>query len=67
VDKIEAFIGRLSPEPVCDACVAERLFVPETEVQACAHGLAGTRGYKRDAASCVLCATQQITTRLVKK
>ncbi|KKW92497.1 hypothetical protein [Sphingobium chungbukense] len=65
--RIDALIGRLAPEPVCDDCVAERLGLATEPVTHRAHALAGIAGYQRAGASCTLCATVKVTTRLVRR
>lgn len=65
--RIDALIGRMAPDPVCDDCIAERLDIKAMTVQRRAHELAGRRGYERATAACPLCATTKVTTRLTRR
>lgn len=61
--RIDALIGRMAPDPVCDECIAERLAIDAETVQRRTHELAGKRGYERKTAPCPLCATVKVTTQ----
>jgi hypothetical protein len=68
IEKIEALIARLAPEPVCDDCIAERLGLDElAAVQQVTHALAGSRGHVRETAPCALCGAERITTRKTRR
>jgi hypothetical protein len=61
---IAKFIERLSPEPVCDTCVAARLDVADLETVARATlELAGMGGFERSKLACSLCGDIRMTTR----
>lgn len=55
-DQVAALIRRLSPAPVCDDCITERL---QLSVRQHANHkslqLAGTPGYRRELGRCSLC------------
>lgn len=61
---IEKFVGRLSPEPVCDDCIAERLNLGNpADAAHAAHELAGMGGFERGKSACSLCGEIRMTTR----
>ncbi|HEX7854648.1 MAG TPA: hypothetical protein VF503_13230 [Sphingobium sp.] len=67
-DRIEALIGRLAPDPICDDCIGERLEISDTQdVRQRTHELAGTRGYERKTSPCTLCGTAKLTIRRARK
>jgi hypothetical protein len=56
LDRVKALIERLSPDPICDDCIAERLGL--TVRQHANHKtreLAGTGGFERRLAPCAIC------------
>jgi hypothetical protein len=61
---IEKFVGRLSPEPVCDDCITERLKLGNpADAAHAAHELAGMGGFERGKCACSLCGETRMTTR----
>lgn len=66
IDDVRAFITRLSPEPVCDSCIAERLnlSVPQ-HANHKTRELAGTDGFERRKALCSLCSAEKLVIRRV--
>lgn len=54
-DGIRAFIQRLSPQSVCDECIAERLGIDLALVAKHTIEVAGTAGFKRRTDECALC------------
>lgn len=64
VDEVRRLIERLSPEPVCDDCIAERL---ELSVRQHANHktreLAGEHGFERSKDACSLCGTTKLVIR----
>jgi hypothetical protein len=60
---VAKFIGRLSPEPICDSCIADRLDILKDAAARAAHGLAGLGGFERSKAACSLCGETRMTTR----
>ncbi len=66
LDEVRAFVGRLSPEPVCDDCIAERLNL--TVRQHANHKtreLAGSDGFERRKGTCSLCAGEKLVIRKI--
>jgi hypothetical protein len=64
LDDVAAFIGRLSPDAVCDDCIAERLKL--TVRQHANHKtreLAGSGGYERRKGPCSLCRGEKLVIR----
>jgi hypothetical protein len=59
-EQVAALIKQLSPSPVCDDCIADRL---QLSVRQHANhktlGLAGTPGFRRDQGQCSLCETHK--------
>lgn len=56
LDKVRALIGRLSPEPICDDCIAERLSLSATsQGNRTSRQLAGTDGFERRIDICAFC------------
>lgn len=61
LDQVRAFVSRLSPEPVCDDCIAERLDL--TVRQHANHKtreLAGAEGFERRRGECSLCGQSKL-------
>lgn len=65
LDQVRALIERLSPEPVCDDCIAERLGLGESQHASIAtRELAGQGGFERRKDVCSLCgATKEAIRR----
>jgi hypothetical protein len=63
-DAVRRLIERLSPEPVCDECVAERLGSDaHQDVAAATAELAGAKGFERAMSACTLCEETKKATR----
>ena len=63
-DKVEALIGRLAPEPICDECIVERLGLSALhQVSQRTHELAGMRGYERCQDDCAICGSPKMVIR----
>jgi len=63
-DRVEALIRRLAPEPICDACIVERLGLPALhQASHRTRELAGTRGFERIQAACATCGEDRPTIR----
>ena len=63
-DKVEALIGRLAPEPICDDCIVERLGLSaKHQASQRTHELAGMRGYERRQDDCAICGTAKMVIR----
>jgi len=64
VDRVHAFITRLSPAPVCDACVAERLALGTTQAANIKiREVVGMGGFERRRDICSLCFDERLVTR----
>lgn len=64
LDEVRKLVERLSPEPVCDDCIAERLGL--TVRQHANHKtreLAGAHGFERYKDSCALCGANKLIIR----
>ncbi|HEX4693604.1 hypothetical protein [Sphingomonas sp.] len=63
-EQVRGFVARLSPNPVCDGCVAERLGLtaPERANEAIRQ-LAGSDGFERRRDICSLCFGEKLVTR----
>ena len=56
--EIERLVTRLSPAPVCDICIAERLaLTPDVDVHQATGELVGAHGFERRKDACSLCGT----------
>lgn len=63
-DKVEALIGRLAPEPICDECIVERLGLSALhQASQRTRALAGMRGYERYEDDCAICGATKTVTR----
>jgi len=63
-DPVVAFISRLSPAPVCDDCIAERLHLGSPQLaNVKARAVAGTQGFERRRDICSLCFSERLVTR----
>ncbi len=65
LDQVRGLIERLSPAPVCDDCIAERLGLSVRQhANIKARELAGQGGFERRIDSCSLCgATKKVIRR----
>jgi len=54
-DRVEALISRLAPEPICDACIVERLGLALHQASQRTRALAGARGFERCQQPCATC------------
>ncbi|MDO7843575.1 hypothetical protein [Sphingomonas immobilis] len=65
-DEVLALIERLSPSPICDDCVAEKLNLP-TRQQASYRTrlLAGSKGIERRRDICSICYGEKLVSRQV--
>jgi len=64
LDQVRGLIERLSPEPICDNCISEKLSL--TVRQHANHKtreLAGTRGFERHKDACSICGSNKIVIR----
>lgn len=63
VDRVHALISRLSPAPVCDTCVAERLGLGSTQSANKVREVVGMGGFERRRDICSLCFNERLVTR----
>lgn len=64
LDDVRAFIVRLSPQPVCDDCIAERLNLSlRQHANHKSRELAGTEGFERRKNHCSLCEGEKLVIR----
>ena len=64
LDDVRSFVSRLSPDPVCDDCITDRLRL--TVRQHANHKtreLAGTAGFERRKDTCSLCGKEKVVIR----
>lgn len=59
-DEVAALIERLSPEPICDDCIAERLALSVRQhANHKTRELAGTSGFERRLDPCTICGVSK--------
>ena len=64
LDDVRALVTRLSPEPVCDDCIAERLGLSiRQHANHKTRELAGSGGFERRKGRCSLCGTEKLVIR----
>ena len=64
LDDVRRLIERLSPEPVCDDCIAERLGLSiRQHANPKTRELAGTDGFERSKDACALCGATKLVIR----
>jgi hypothetical protein len=64
---VRSLLVRLSPEPICDGCVAMTLDTATlAEIGQKTTELAVTPGFRRSAAACSMCGTRKKVTRYKK-
>lgn len=65
-DPVHAFITRLSPAPVCDACTAERLGLQSVQAANLKiREVVGLGGFERRRDICSLCFAERLVTRKI--
>jgi len=56
LDQVRGLIERLSPEPICDDCISERLGLSVRQhANHKTRELVGTRGFERQKDACSIC------------
>lgn len=61
LDEVRAFVTRLSPDPVCDDCIAERLNLSVRQhANHKTRELAGSDGFARRKGACSLCGSEKL-------
>lgn len=64
LQNIEKLVSRLSPEPVCDTCITEKLDLdPLEHADHAARELAGTNGFELLSGACSLCGETRLVIR----
>ena len=64
LDDVRAFVRRLSPDAVCDDCIADRLGLSVRQhANHKTRELAGTGGLERRKGSCSLCGSDKLVIR----
>jgi hypothetical protein len=64
LDDVERFVTRLSPEAVCDDCIAERLSLSVRQhANHKTRELAGSNGFERRKDPCSLCGATKLVIR----
>ena len=67
IDEVRALITRLSPAPICDDCVAERLGLSiRQHANHKTRELAGSNGFERRKDICSLCHGEKLVIRLTR-
>ncbi|VVT23981.1 conserved hypothetical protein [Sphingomonas sp. EC-HK361] len=60
LDQVRGLIERLSPEPICDDCISERLGLSVRQhANHKTRELAGTRGFERRKEHCSICGSEK--------
>lgn len=68
LDQVRRFIERLSPQPVCDDCIAERLGLSVRQhANHKTRELAGASGFERRIEPCSLCGATKKVIRKARK
>lgn len=64
LEAVGALIARLSPAPICDDCVAEKLDLPSRQhANQKARELTGRNGFERRRDICSICYGEKLVTR----
>jgi len=64
LDDVRALILRLSPSPICDDCVAEKLSLSARQhANHMTRELAGSNGFERRRDICSICYGEKLVTR----
>lgn len=64
LDEVRSFVSRLSPDPVCDDCIAERLNLSVRQhANHKTRELAGSDGFERRKGRCSLCDDEKLVIR----
>ena len=66
LDQVRGLIERLSPEPICDDCISERLGLSVRQhANHKTRELAGADGFVRAKANCSLCQHEKLVIRRI--
>ena len=61
LERVRGLIERLTPQPICDECVAEKLDLPWTaQTNQAARELAGVDGFERRSDICAICGRPRV-------
>ncbi|MDG2533027.1 hypothetical protein P6144_05170 [Sphingomonas sp. HITSZ_GF] len=64
LDQVQGLIARLSPQTICDECLAEKLGLAWTsQANQAARQLVGAQGFERRSDICALCCAPRVVTR----
>ncbi|MGN6278902.1 MAG: hypothetical protein ACTHM8_09300 [Sphingomonas sp.] len=64
LDQVRRLIERLSPEPICDDCIADKLGLSVRQhANRKSRELAGTHGFERRKDICAICGTTKMVIR----
>lgn len=64
LDDVRSFVSRLSPDPVCDDCIAAKLGLSSRQpADHKTRELAGTYGFERRKDVCSLCGREKVVIR----
>jgi len=64
LDQVRGLIERLSPDPICDDCISERLGLSVRQhANHKTRELAGTRGFERRKDVCAICGGTKLVIR----
>ena len=64
LDRVRGLIERLSPEPICDDCITDRLGLSVRQhANHKTRELAGTQGFERRKEACSICGQDKIVIR----
>lgn len=67
IDDVRALIDRLSPEPICDDCIADRLKLSVRQhANHKTRELAGSNGFERRKDICSMCFGEKLVIRRLK-
>ena len=67
LNQVRALIERLSPEPICDDCITEKLGLSVRQhANHKTRELAGTAGFERRNDACAICETTKLVIRKSK-
>lgn len=68
LDQVRGLIERLSPEPICDDCISERLGLSVRQhANHKTRELAGTRAFERRKEPCSICGSEKRVIRFQVK
>ena len=68
LNQVRRLIERLSPEPICDDCISERIEGSAYEhTISMSRELAGPNGFERTKDACSICSAEKLVTRYRSK